>query len=73
MTNYLELPAGPEIPSIINAVIEIPKGSANKYEYDKTLNVFKLDRRCTARCTIRVPTALCRKPWRKTVTHSTSW
>lgn len=44
MTNYLELPTGPEIPNIINAVIEIPKGSSNKYEYDKELNVFRLDR-----------------------------
>ena len=35
MTNYLELPAGPELPTVINAVIEIPKGSSNKYEYDK--------------------------------------
>lgn len=44
MTNYLELPSGPEIPSIINAVIEIPKGSHHKYEYDKKMNVFRLDR-----------------------------
>lgn len=44
MPNYMELPPGAEIPSIINAVIEIPKGSAHKYEYDKELNVFKLDR-----------------------------
>jgi inorganic pyrophosphatase len=44
MTNFLELPAGPEVPVVINAVIEIPKGSSNKYEYDKELNVFRLDR-----------------------------
>jgi inorganic pyrophosphatase len=44
VTNYLELPSGPEIPSVINAVIEIPKGSHHKYEYDKKLNVFRLDR-----------------------------
>lgn len=28
----------------INVLIEIPKGSQNKYEYDKEANVFKLDR-----------------------------
>jgi inorganic pyrophosphatase len=28
----------------VNAVIEIPKDSVNKYEYDKHLHVFKLDR-----------------------------
>ena len=44
MANYYELPAGPEVPHVINAIIEIPKGSAHKYEYDKDLNIFKLDR-----------------------------
>jgi inorganic pyrophosphatase len=29
---------------IINAIIEIPKGSRNKYEYDSTTNSMKLDR-----------------------------
>ncbi len=28
----------------IDVMIEIPKGSRNKYEYDKELNVFRLDR-----------------------------
>jgi len=44
MTNYLDLPTGRDVPNVINAVIEIPKGSSNKYEYDKEMNVFKLDR-----------------------------
>ncbi len=44
MTNYLELPTGLKAPEVINAVIEIPDGSVNKYEYDKTLHVFRLDR-----------------------------
>jgi inorganic pyrophosphatase len=44
MANYYDLPPGPEVPHIVNAVIEIPKGSAHKYEYDKDLNVFRLDR-----------------------------
>jgi inorganic pyrophosphatase len=44
MTNYLELPAGKKAPEVIHAVIEIPGGSVNKYEYDKTLHVFRLDR-----------------------------
>lgn len=30
--------------SVVNAIIEIPKGKRNKYEYDKDLEVFKLDR-----------------------------
>jgi inorganic pyrophosphatase len=45
MQSFLDdLPTGPNVPHVINAVIEIPKGSSNKYEYDKELNVFKLDR-----------------------------
>ena len=44
MTNFLELPTGRDVPNLINAVIEIPKGSSNKYEYDKDYNVFRLDR-----------------------------
>ncbi|MES2220408.1 MAG: inorganic diphosphatase [Acidobacteriota bacterium] len=44
MTNYLELPAGEKAPEVINAVIEIPYEGVNKYEYDKKLHVFRLDR-----------------------------
>jgi len=44
MTNYLDLPTGRDVPNILHAVIEIPKGSSNKYEYDKEMNVFRLDR-----------------------------
>ncbi|HUZ05244.1 MAG TPA: inorganic diphosphatase [Acidobacteriaceae bacterium] len=44
MTNYLELPVGKKSPEVIHAVIEIPYGSVNKYEYDKSLHVFRLDR-----------------------------
>jgi inorganic pyrophosphatase len=44
MPNYLDLPTGRDVPNVINAIIEIPKGSSNKYEYDKEMNVFKLDR-----------------------------
>jgi inorganic pyrophosphatase len=45
MTDYLSLPVGSNAPELINAVVEIPLGSNNKYEYDKALRVFRLDRR----------------------------
>jgi len=41
---FLELPTGPDVPHVINAVIEIPRGSTNKYEYDKEWDIFRLDR-----------------------------
>jgi inorganic pyrophosphatase len=42
--NYLSLPIGEKSPELVNAVIEIPARGVNKYEYDKKLHVFKLDR-----------------------------
>jgi inorganic pyrophosphatase len=38
------LSAGPNPPDVIYAVVEVPKGSRNKYEYSKTAGVIKLDR-----------------------------
>ena len=44
MTDYTRLPIGDHAPTRVNVVIEIPRDSVNKYEYDKALHVFKLDR-----------------------------
>lgn len=41
---YRDLPIGAKAPEEVNAVIEIPRGSSNKYEYDSELGLFKLDR-----------------------------
>ncbi len=41
---YRTLPIGDNAPEEVHAVIEIPRGSSNKYEYDPALGVFKLDR-----------------------------
>lgn len=38
------LPPGPQVPDIVYCIVEIPKGSRNKYEYSKTAGVIKLDR-----------------------------
>jgi inorganic pyrophosphatase len=42
--DYLNLPLGESVPEVLNAIIEIPLGEVNKYEYDKKLQVFRLDR-----------------------------
>lgn len=42
--NYLHLPLGEKMPDEINVVVEIPERSRNKYEYDKSLDIFRLDR-----------------------------
>ncbi|GAB4330366.1 MAG: inorganic diphosphatase [Phototrophicales bacterium] len=38
------LAPGPDVPNIVYVVVEVPKGSRNKYEYSKTAGVIKLDR-----------------------------
>jgi inorganic pyrophosphatase len=44
MPDYVKLPIGKDAPDRVNVVIEIPKDSLNKYEYDNQLQVFRLDR-----------------------------
>jgi inorganic pyrophosphatase len=39
-----EIDPGPECPENVRMIVEIPKGSGNKYEYDHDLGVFRLDR-----------------------------
>ena len=41
---YIDIPIGTLAPEVLNVVVEIPRGSVNKYEYDIELNVFRLDR-----------------------------
>ncbi len=38
------LAPGPKVPEVVYAVVEVPKGSRNKYEYSKSAGVIKLDR-----------------------------
>lgn len=44
MDLWHDIPSGDHVPDELNVVVEIPKGSQNKYEYDKELGVFRLDR-----------------------------
>src|SRR5580765_4072961 len=39
-----DIDPGPDCPEIVRMIVEIPKNSANKYEYDRVLGVFRLDR-----------------------------
>ncbi|MCS6845634.1 MAG: inorganic diphosphatase [Caldilineales bacterium] len=41
---WRELRTGPQVPEVIYAIVEIPKGSRNKYEYQKVNGVIFLDR-----------------------------
>lgn len=41
---WTELPLGDDAPREVNAVVEIPKGSKNKYEYQPEWDVLTLDR-----------------------------
>lgn len=44
MNLWHDVPLGDSAPEEINAIIEIPKGSPNKYEIDKETGLIKLDR-----------------------------
>lgn len=42
--SLLDVKLGPDAPEIFNTVIEIPRGSTNKYEVDQTTGTIMLDR-----------------------------
>lgn len=44
MDIWHDIPSGDNTPDEMNVIVEIPKGSQNKYEFDKDLGVLKLDR-----------------------------
>src|SRR3569623_2081046 len=44
MNLWHDVPLGDDAPNEINVIIEIPNGSANKYEVDKETGLIKLDR-----------------------------
>lgn len=41
---YFSIPAGANLPTEVNAIVEIPKGRRSKFEVDKTTGLMKLDR-----------------------------
>ncbi len=41
---YHNLPLGANAPKEVNAIVEIPRGSHNKYEFDEQYGVIRLDR-----------------------------
>ena len=38
-----EIPAGPAAPVEVNTIVEVPKGSSNKYKYAPANNIFRYD------------------------------
>jgi inorganic pyrophosphatase len=42
--SLLDITIGKDSPEVVNVVVEIPKGSHNKYEFDDKTGVFRLDR-----------------------------
>jgi inorganic pyrophosphatase len=41
---WRDISPGPQAPELVTAIIEIPRGSRNKYELDKETGMMKLDR-----------------------------
>jgi inorganic pyrophosphatase len=69
MNLWHELDPGPSTPDVIHVIVEIPKGSRNKYEYHKQTGAFKLDRVLYS----AVTTALSRRPTMTTATRLMCW
>jgi len=44
MNLWHDVPLGSNVPNEINVIVEIPRGSGNKYEVDKETGLIKLDR-----------------------------
>ncbi len=44
MNLWREIPSHPDAPNVVYVVVEIPKGSRNKYEFDKNLGAIRIDR-----------------------------
>ena len=42
--NLTAVPLGPDAPNRVNVIVEIPKGSTNKYEIDPNTGIIRLDR-----------------------------
>lgn len=42
--SLLDVRIGPHAPEVFNTIIEIPKGSTNKYEFDEETGLMRLDR-----------------------------
>ena len=42
--NFLDVPPGTEIPSVVHTIVEIPKGRRSKFEVDKKTGLIRLDR-----------------------------
>ncbi|MBU0641017.1 MAG: inorganic diphosphatase [Planctomycetes bacterium] len=40
----MNVPAGVDLPSVVNAIVEIPRGRRSKFEIDKRTGLIKLDR-----------------------------
>lgn len=44
MSNLYDIDPGPDAPEICWMIVEIPRESSNKYEYDPKLGLFRMDR-----------------------------
>jgi inorganic pyrophosphatase len=44
LRDFMMIPPGTDLPSVVNAIVEIPKGRRSKFEIDKATGMIKLDR-----------------------------
>jgi inorganic pyrophosphatase len=42
--SFMDISSGKDLPAVVNAIVEIPKGRRNKFEVDKKTGLIRLDR-----------------------------
>ena len=69
--SLLNVKIGDKAPEIINAIVEIPKDSQNKYEIDKKTGMVSLDRVLYSPMHYPADYGFIPEHWRKTVIRQT--
>ena len=70
---YNRVPAGVDLPSVVNSIVEIPKGRRSKFEVDKKTGIMRLDRYLYSSSHYPGATASFRRRWPRMATRSTCW
>ena len=71
--DLMMIPPGTNIPSVVNMIVEIPKGRRNKFELDKHTGLIKLDRYLYSSSVYPGDYGFVPQTLRPTGTRSTSW
>jgi inorganic pyrophosphatase len=73
LSDFSKVPAGVNIPRVVNAIVEIPKGRRSKFELCKKTGLIRLDRYLYSSSHYPGDYGLSRRPSPRTAIRLTSW